>query len=84
MIVIVMFILLPPLVLVLYPIRLFRKSLHLFGFQRWDILHHIMDIFQGCFKDETEGTRDYKSFTALFLLLGVGFGWLFSIHVQMA
>ena len=38
------------------------------GFQRWDILHHIMDIFQGWYK---EGTRDYRHLSALYLLYRV-------------
>ena len=77
LVVIVVFILLPPLVLVLYPTRVFRHSLHLLGFHRWDILHHIMNIFQGWYKDGTEGTRDYRSFSALYLLIRIGFCCLF-------
>ena len=77
LLVIAVFVLLPPLVLVLYPTRLFRHSLHLLRFHRWDILHHIMNIFQGWYKDGTEGTRDYRSFSSLYLFLRVGFGCLF-------
>ena len=76
LLVIVVFVLLPLLVLVLYPTRLFHQILFLLRFQRWDILHHIMNIFQGWYKDGTEGTRDYRSFSALYLLLRVGFGCL--------
>ena len=75
--VIAVFVLLPPLVLVLSHTRLFRQSLHLLGFHRWDILHHIMNAFQGWYKDGTEGTRDYRSFSSLYLFLRVGFGCLF-------
>ena len=77
LLVIVVFVLLPLLVLVLYPTRLFRQILLLLKFQRWDILHQIMNIFQGWYKDGTEGTRDYRSFSALYLLLRAGFGCLF-------
>ena len=76
LLVIVVFVLLPLLVLVLYPTRLFHQILFLLRFQRWDILHHIMNIFQGWYKDGTEGTRDYRSFSALYLLFRVGFGCL--------
>ena len=77
LVVIVVFILLPPLVLVLYPTRVFHHSLHILGFHRWDILHHIMNLFQGWYKDGTEGTRDYRSLSALYLLLRIGFCCLF-------
>ena len=83
LLVIAVFVLFPPLLLVLYPTRLFRHSLHLLGFHRWDILHHIMNIFQGWYKDGTEGTRDYRSFSALYLLLRIGFCCLFvAIRLQ--
>ena len=82
LLVIVLFILLPPLLLVLYPTRLFRWSLLLLGFHRWDILHHIMDVFQGWYKDGTEGTRDFRCFSALYLFLRIGFSCLLvAIHL---
>ena len=71
LLVILTFIILPPLLLLAYPISIFKKCLTCLGFRRWDILHHIMDIFQGWFKDGTEGTRDYRSFSALYLLFRV-------------
>ena len=77
--VVLVFVLLPPLFLLLYPISLFRKCLCLFGFRRWDILHHIMDIFQGWYKDGTEGTRDYRSLSALYILIRIGLGCEFVI-----
>jgi hypothetical protein len=43
------------------------------GFRRWDILHLVMDIFQGWFKDKTENQFDYRSFSALYLLLRILF-----------
>ena len=67
------FVLLPPLLLLLYPTRLFRKCLNCYGFQRWDILHPVMDVFQGWFKDGTEGTHDYRPLSALYMLIRVGF-----------
>ena len=70
----VFFILLPILTLLLYPTRCFRKCITLLGFRRWDILHNIMDVFQGPFKDGTEGTPDYRYFSALYLLIRVSIG----------
>ena len=70
-ILIIIFIILPPLLLLVYPTSIFKKYLKCLGFHRWDILHHIKDIFQGWFKDGTEGTRDYRSLSALYLLFRV-------------
>ena len=70
----VFFILLPILILFFYPTHCFRKSMTLIRFRRWDILHNIMDVFQGPFKDGTEGTRDYRYFSAVYLLLRIGNG----------
>ena len=81
--VIVIFVLLPPLLLLLYPTRLFRKCLNCCGFQRWDILHLIADIFQGWYKDGTEGTRDYRGLSALYLLLRVALGGIFLTTVYI-
>ena len=66
------FILFPPLLLLLYPTRHFRRLFTCCGFRRWDILHMIMDTFQGWYKDGTEGTYDYRSLSALYMLLRVG------------
>ena len=70
---VIMVLILPLLLLLLYPCEFFKKFLNICGFQRWDILHHIMDIFQGWYKDGTQGTRDYRPLSALHLLLRIGF-----------
>ena len=67
-----MFVLLPTLFLLLYPTRLFKRFINSLGFQRWDILDQFMDIFQGWYKDGTNGTRDHRYFFALYLLLRIG------------
>ena len=69
---ITIFILLPPLLLLLYPTHLFKRLLTCYGFQRWDILHMIMDTFQGWYKDGTEGTYDYRPLSALYMILRIG------------
>ena len=61
----------PPIFLLLYPTRLFRRLFTCCGFQQWDILHMIMDTFQGWYKDGTEGTYDYRPLSALYMLLRV-------------
>ena len=65
------FILLPPLFLLFYPTHLLRSLLTCCGFQRWDILHMIMDTFQGWYKDGTEGTYDFRPLSALYMILRV-------------
>ena len=61
------FVILPVIILALYPFTFFQKFLNQFPF-RWYILHTFVDSFQGCYKDGTEpGTRDCRWFSAVFL-----------------
>ena len=69
---ILIFILLPVCFLLLYPTQIFKMCISLSGFKRIHVLQHIMDIFQGWYKDGTEGTRDYRYLSALGLLLRIG------------
>ncbi len=63
--VLTLFVILPTLLLILYPFRFFQRFLNLFPF-RWYILHTFMDTFQGCYKDGTEpGTRDCRWFASV-------------------
>ena len=70
--VLVTFVFLPPLCLLLFPTRFFRKMFTMCGFRRWDIIHMIMDTFQGWYKDGTDGTRDFRPLSALYMLLRIG------------
>ena len=70
MIVLLVFTLLPILLLCLYPCRCFQRflnSCHL----RSQSLHLFMEVFQGCYKDGTNGTRDCRYFAALYLIIRV-------------
>ena len=61
----VVFVLLPVLLLILYPFRWFQKFLNLFPV-RWYILHTFVDSFQGIYKDGTEpGTCDCRWFASI-------------------
>ena len=75
--IIVVFVLSPPLLLLLYPTRLFKECLNCSGYRRWDILQVVVDIFQGWYKDGTEGTRDFRVVSALYFLLRIVFSSLF-------
>ena len=70
---ILVFIILPPLtLLIIYPTRVFRRvSRHLKP--RWIIsIQTFVDIFHGCYKDGTNGTRDYRAVSGYILAI-----WIF-------
>ena len=66
------FVFLPPLlILVVYPTSLYRKISHWIS-PKWNLrIKTYVETFHGSFKDGTNGTRDYRSFSGLLLLLGV-------------
>ncbi len=81
---------LPLLVLLFYPTKTFQKCLGCCNI-RWHALHAFADVFQGCYKNGTSGTKDYRCFVGLYLLLRVIFNasqmlaykyfWLFKVVV---
>ena len=75
--VLLVFILLPILLLCLYPCRCFQRLLNRCNF-RCQALHMFMDAFQGCFKNGTNGTRDCRYFAALYLITRV------AVHMSLA
>ena len=81
MFILLVFVVVPPFVLLLYPTRLFKKCLNCCGFRRWDILQAVVDIFQGWYKDGTEGTRDFRAVSALYFLLRIVFSCLSNIRL---
>ena len=67
------FVVLPTLVLTLYPFQFFHKFLSLFPL-RWHFHHAFVDSFQGCYKDGTEpGTVDCRWFAQLGLFIRLTF-----------
>lgn len=66
---IVAFNILPPTILVLYTTKFFKRFLVRCGFCHWHSLAIIMDVFQGWYKDGTDGTYDYRAFSALYMVL---------------
>ena len=65
LLVITVFVLLPFLLLLLYPCRCFQRCLNYLGL-RCQTLHIFMDAFQGSYRTEP---RDYRYFSAFYLLL---------------
>ena len=68
--VLLVFVLLPILLLCLYPCRCFQRLLNKYNL-RGQALHMFMDAFQGCYKNGTNGTRDCRYFAALYLITRV-------------
>ena len=67
---VIVLVVLPTLLLCLYPVKLFRNLLHHFlPLKLRLILSIFLDTFQGHYKDGTEGTRDYGFIFALHLIL---------------
>ena len=86
------FIALPPLLLIAYPTITFQKMLGCLKI-RWHALHIFADVFQGCYKNRTDGKYDYRYFAAFYFILRIiillvmvfnysnGIGWPFSVAV---
>ena len=68
-VVLCVFVILPVVILALYPFAFFQKFLNLFPVP-WYILHTFVDSFQGCYKDRTEpGTRDCRWFSVFYFVV---------------
>lgn len=63
--------LLPPLLFLLYPMKCFQDLLGKFPGVNWHRLWAFMDIFQGCYKNGTNGSRDFRYFAAFNLLFRI-------------
>ncbi len=70
------FVILPCLVLCLYQTRVFQKCLNWCGL-RWHAVHAFADVFNGCYKDGTNGTRDCRYFAGFYLILRI---WLIAYY----
>ena len=64
------FVFLPALFLLLYPMKIFQKCLGCCG-RRLLAVHAFADVLQGCYKNGTNGTRDCRYFAGLYLLLRI-------------
>ena len=65
--VLLVFVVFPLLLLLLYPMRSFQRCLGYCTRIRWQFLHTFGDAFQGCYKNGTDGTCDYRYFAVLYL-----------------
>ena len=71
-VVLIIFNILPLLLLCLYPCHCFQKIINLYS-PRCHALHTFMDAFQGHYKNGTNGTRDCRYFSAMYLLVRIAF-----------
>ena len=84
-----LFVLLPTLLLIVYPFRWFQKLLNIVPI-RWYVLHTFMDSLQGHYKDGTQpGTRDCRWFASVWfviriLMIAIGAGTHNSMFFPMA
>ena len=76
--VLLVFNLLPIFLLCLYPCPCFQMLLNKFQLNG-ETLRVFMDIFQGCFKNGTEGTVDCRYFAAFYFMVRVGENVAFSL-----
>ena len=69
--ILIIFVLLPILILLLYPCNWFQRLLNVFPVN-WQVVHTFVDSFQGCYKDGTEaGTRDCRWFASFFFIIRI-------------
>ena len=62
---------LPLVLVIIYPTRVFPKLIRCFGLRRWHAVRAFLEVFVGSYKDGTnasEGKRDYRLFAALHLI----------------
>lgn len=69
LVVLFVFIVLPTLVLFLYPFQFFQVFLNSLPQSITISLHHFVEKFQGYYKNGTGGTRDYRFFSVLYIVL---------------
>ena len=64
------FIVLPVLILLLYPTRVFQRCIGCCS-TRWHALDAFVDAFQGYYKNGTNGTPDWRYFSGLYLIFRI-------------
>ena len=68
--VLAVFIVLPVLILLLYPTRVFQRLIGCCN-TRWHALDAFVDTFQGYYKDGINGTPDWRYFSGLYLIFRI-------------
>ena len=66
-----MVLVLPPILLITYPSKVFRKCLARTRLNNWQPLHMFVENFQGDYKDGTQGTYDYRFLSGMYLVFRI-------------
>ena len=66
-----MVLVLPPILLITYPTKIFRKCLTRARLSNWQPLHMFVEKFQGDYKDGTQGTYDYRFLSGIYLFFRI-------------
>ena len=78
-----LFVIIPTIILILYPCHFFQKFLSLFPIN-WHFLHAFVDSFQGSYKNGTEpGTFDCRSFSSFILLIQLILCFIYSLTLSV-
>ena len=75
-------VILPLVLVIIYPTRVFPKLIGCFGLRRWHAVRTFLEVFVGSYKDgtnATEGKRDYRLFAALYLIGRILTGVCFTV-----
>jgi len=65
---ILIFIFIPPLLLIFYPCKTFNRCLNCCDKRRWHVLHIFVEAFHGCYKNEVTRGWDFQSVSGVYLL----------------
>ena len=91
-VVLTLFVFLPTLLLLLYPLKIIQKLLNLLLLSRWQLaLRTFVESFNGCYKNGTNDEKDFRCFAALpfafrivaFLFFLVTTDWVIVIYVSI-
>ena len=61
-------ILLPALLLIIYPCKFFNSCLNHCHKRRWHALHTFVEAFHGCYKNGVTEGRDFRSMSGVYML----------------
>ena len=78
-------VILPPLLLLLYPLRALHRALALLRCQRFQPggrLELFLNAFYGCFKDGTANTWDWRCFAGLYFIFRIVFSIVSAVEIQ--
>ena len=69
----------PPIILLLYPLKRFQRFLNRYRLLQSPTLHLFVDTFQGCYRDGTKGGLDCRCFAGLYFVFRLA---IFTIYTS--